>query len=190
MSRLKGVELRELWRARLQRFEGLGQTVAEFWVAVGTAIAGRPPHGSVRAALPHTAPTLGVWRENEYVGAGAPIARRDPSLKEFSELGPGHSTVLAASANALVPATDDFAVKGLHGRAIAENGVVVGVTTHDPLERGADLIEGLMTSDQQQLTQFGQFGARSFRDRVAQWSEVAFRPVWEQHVRCYQNQQI
>jgi hypothetical protein len=30
MSRLKGVELRELWRARLLRFEGLGQTVAEF----------------------------------------------------------------------------------------------------------------------------------------------------------------
>ena len=27
-------------------------------VAVGTAIAGRPPHRSVRAELPHTAPTL------------------------------------------------------------------------------------------------------------------------------------
>ena len=68
--------------------------------------------------------------------------KRDPSLKPFSEPGPGHSTALAASANALVPATDDFAVKGLHGRAIAGNGVVVGVTTHDPLEPGADLIEG------------------------------------------------
>jgi hypothetical protein len=27
-------------------------------VAVGTVIAGRPPHRSVRAELPHTAPTL------------------------------------------------------------------------------------------------------------------------------------
>ena len=27
-------------------------------IAVGTAIAGRPPHRSVRAELPHTAPTL------------------------------------------------------------------------------------------------------------------------------------
>lgn len=39
MSRLKGVELRELWRARLQRFEGLGQTVAEFCQWEGVSIA-------------------------------------------------------------------------------------------------------------------------------------------------------
>ena len=32
-------------------------------VAVGTIIADRPPHRSVRAALPHTAPTLDVWRQ-------------------------------------------------------------------------------------------------------------------------------
>ena len=54
--------------------------------------------------------------------------KRDPSLKEFSDPGPGHSTALAASANALVPATDDFAVKRRHGRAMAGNGVVVTVT--------------------------------------------------------------
>ena len=39
MSRLKGVELRELWRARLLRFEGLGQTVAEFCQWEGVSIA-------------------------------------------------------------------------------------------------------------------------------------------------------
>jgi len=32
-------------------------------VAVGTIIADRPPHRTVRAALPHTAPTLEGWRE-------------------------------------------------------------------------------------------------------------------------------
>ena len=32
-------------------------------VAVGTTIADRPPHRAVRAALPHTAPTLEDWRE-------------------------------------------------------------------------------------------------------------------------------
>jgi hypothetical protein len=37
-------------------------------VAVGTAIADRPPHRSVRAELPHTAPALDVSRQ---------IARRD-----------------------------------------------------------------------------------------------------------------
>jgi hypothetical protein len=33
-------------------------------VAVGTAIADRPPHRSVRAELPHTAPTSDIWRRN------------------------------------------------------------------------------------------------------------------------------
>lgn len=32
-------------------------------VAVGTIIAERPPHRTVRAPLPHTAPTLEGWRE-------------------------------------------------------------------------------------------------------------------------------
>jgi len=33
---------------------------AGFFVAVGTLITERPPHRSVRAAFPHTAPTSGV----------------------------------------------------------------------------------------------------------------------------------
>ena len=39
MSRLKGVELRELWRARVRRFESLDQTVAEFCQWEGVSIA-------------------------------------------------------------------------------------------------------------------------------------------------------
>jgi hypothetical protein len=54
-------------------------------VAVGTTIAGRPPHRSVRAALPHTAPTLDtgvkahvrIWMQ----GAGHGY----PPVKEFVE---------------------------------------------------------------------------------------------------------
>src|SRR5580698_10593095 len=34
-------------------------------VTVGTDIADRPPYRSVRAELPHTAPTLDDWRRNE-----------------------------------------------------------------------------------------------------------------------------
>jgi len=34
-------------------------------VAVGTALAGGPPRGSVRAALPHTALISGAWRRSE-----------------------------------------------------------------------------------------------------------------------------
>lgn len=39
MSRLKGVKLWELWRARMVRFEGLGQTVAEFCQWEGVSVA-------------------------------------------------------------------------------------------------------------------------------------------------------
>src|SRR4051812_45284525 len=36
--------------------------VVRYLIAVGTLIAERPPHRTVRAAFPHTAPTSGVWR--------------------------------------------------------------------------------------------------------------------------------
>jgi hypothetical protein len=37
-----------------------GTNQLAFWIAVGTPITGRPPHRTVRAVFPHTAPTLGV----------------------------------------------------------------------------------------------------------------------------------
>jgi hypothetical protein len=48
-------------------------------VAVGTPIAERPPHRSVRAALPHTAPTLGVWRRSGCTARDAPRGQRGTS---------------------------------------------------------------------------------------------------------------
>src|SRR3954447_1724548 len=40
-------------------------------VAVGTALAGGPPRRSVRAELPHTALTSGVWRRSVRSDRGA-----------------------------------------------------------------------------------------------------------------------
>ena len=40
-------------------------------VTVGTTIANRPPYRSVRAGLPHTAPTLDGWRRNARQGKDA-----------------------------------------------------------------------------------------------------------------------
>ena len=40
-------------------------------VTVGTAIASCPPYRSVRAELPHTAPTLDEWRQNAHLGKDA-----------------------------------------------------------------------------------------------------------------------
>src|SRR5579862_8727662 len=48
-------------------------------VAVGTAITRRPPHGSVRAALPHTAPTLDTWRQSVHSDMDAECEPRESS---------------------------------------------------------------------------------------------------------------
>ena len=37
----------------------LPSIIRQYWVAVGTPVTRRPPHGSVREALPHTALTSG-----------------------------------------------------------------------------------------------------------------------------------
>ena len=52
-------------------------------VAVGTALAGGPPHRSVRAALPHTAPTSGCWRRggrSHFTHARRQERHADPAL--------------------------------------------------------------------------------------------------------------
>jgi hypothetical protein len=55
-------------------FHDLGAWTALFAghaVAVGTALAGGPPHRSQRAGLPHWAPTLGGWRRSALRETGA-----------------------------------------------------------------------------------------------------------------------
>src|SRR5208337_3898188 len=46
--------------ASIQRSTAKSTTCNTSPIAVGTPITGRPPHRTVRAAFPHTAPTLGV----------------------------------------------------------------------------------------------------------------------------------
>lgn len=61
---------------------------------------------------------------------GLQSRKRDPSLMEFSEPRPSQSTALAAPADGMVPAADDFAAKGSNGLAMAGNG---GNRTPQPL---------------------------------------------------------
>src|SRR6267378_3742979 len=81
--------LRPLLISRAVRFQQLGHPVprecgcmfpviASEAVAVGTLIAERPPHRSVRAAFPHTAPTSGVGGKPAAC-APAPVSRSSGS---------------------------------------------------------------------------------------------------------------
>src|ERR1017187_8642292 len=67
-------------------------------VAVGTAIADRPPHRSVRAGLPHTAPPLDTSvKTNIRVGMQG-ARRRNPPVQDWANLLPGHPRLLTPTA--------------------------------------------------------------------------------------------
>jgi hypothetical protein len=57
-------------------------------VAVGTAIADRPPHRSVRALLRHTAPTSDVWRRSVRRDKDAPAGDEEASGRTTAPRGP------------------------------------------------------------------------------------------------------
>ena len=67
--------------------EGEKKQPAVHSVAVGTALSGGPPHRSVRAELPHTAPTSGVWRRNVHWGRGAGCVGAGSSGQRVGENG-------------------------------------------------------------------------------------------------------
>jgi hypothetical protein len=85
-------------------------------VAVGTTIADRPPHRSVRAALPHTAPTLeigenaatrtplspGNTRSPRCVGDGCGVERCSPWPAPFSPQAPPKIALLCSSGSSIV----------------------------------------------------------------------------------------
>src|SRR5260370_3711882 len=65
-----------------------------FAVAVGTVLADRPPHRSVRAELPHTALTVDVWRRNAGPGKDGPLGEAG------SRCGPTDGTSATAAVSA------------------------------------------------------------------------------------------
>src|SRR5205085_11732019 len=81
-------------------------------VAVGTAVAGRPPRRSQRAGLPHWAPALGGGGES-LLGPGMEDPRlREPSVSETPYPLPGQPVTLAATPKRLEPVPDDPFAEG------------------------------------------------------------------------------
>ena len=67
-------------------------------VAVGMTIADHPPHRSVLAELPHTAPPLDTSVET-HIRVGMQGARcRNPPVKDGADLAPGHPRLLTPAA--------------------------------------------------------------------------------------------
>src|SRR5947209_13421868 len=57
-------------------------------VAVGTIITDRPPHRSVRAELPHTAPTLDVLRQSARWDMDAEFGAEESTFRMSVVVGP------------------------------------------------------------------------------------------------------
>src|SRR6266436_2671524 len=96
-------------------------------VAVGTAIADRPPHRSRRALLTHRAPPSGsgvetvTWQWMQYPD------RREEAVGGAGELLPAHECTLAASFERLEP-TPSHLLKYHHRLGLfSGNGIVVQV---------------------------------------------------------------
>jgi hypothetical protein len=52
------------------------------YVAVGTLVTQRPPHGSARAAFLHAAPTVDVWRQSAKRGTDEEVWETGASVRE------------------------------------------------------------------------------------------------------------
>src|SRR6266567_4498260 len=99
-------------------------------IAVGTVIAGRPPHGSRRTELPYRALALRhdgkQHRRRRMYDAGV----RYPPLNQAMHPFPPHRALLAASRQRSVPVAAHFVAKPCNSPPVAGDTVVLAVTTY------------------------------------------------------------
>src|SRR2546423_3323764 len=110
--------------------KGAQTGIYPYRVAVGTALAGGPPHRSQRAGLPHWAPASDTSVEaHRWVGihdAGG----WEPSASEAIDPCPVHAGPLAATPKRPMPVPLDLGAEGPHGVDVAGHRVVGEGTPH------------------------------------------------------------
>ena len=99
-------------------------------VAVGTALSGCPPHRSVRAELPHTALTLGVWRRSARSDTDAGSGDWESSDRRAAEPLPRHPMPLASSPQRTKPQAHCLTPEDLQPAMVAGDCMVVEVPLH------------------------------------------------------------
>ena len=103
-------------------------------VAVGTDIAGRPPHGpyerDYRIRL-----LSRMHSVKAHVGIGMQdTGSRDPSLEVRAQAIPAGPSLLAAAAQSLPPQSAETVAESSQHRAVARYGVIRVVAFHDPFQ--------------------------------------------------------
>ena len=107
-------------------------------VAVGTSIAARPPHRSVRALLTHTALTSDGWRRSEHLDRDARYADKAPSGRTSSNSDPSASAFrYGGLLSSTIP--KESMPEPPERRAVPRHRVVLVVTTLHTSQPLADL---------------------------------------------------
>ena len=99
-------------------------------VAVGTALAGGPPHGSQRAELPHWAPASGIDVEASFGVGMQDMGRWEPLRRQATHALPGEAMALAAPPERRTPETHHLQPESAYRSAVAGHCVVAQVPAH------------------------------------------------------------
>jgi bacterioferritin len=99
-------------------------------IAVGTALAGGPPHRSQRALLTHWAPALSAGGESRVRPGMQHAGGWEPTGDQALHARPGEPMALAVAPQRPIPVPDRLGAEGLHGVRVAGHGVVGEVTSH------------------------------------------------------------
>src|SRR6266511_4669519 len=142
-------------------------SMATIVVAVGTALAGGPPHRSQRAGLPHWAPASGGGVK-AHLGVGVQDAGRwEPSLSETVGALPGPVVALAATPKRPAPVPGHLVPEGLDRPGVARHGVVGEVSSHHTGQPGALLRDGPMPACLELVFDLLELGPHPLGDRDA-----------------------
>src|SRR5438552_16791667 len=113
-------------------------------IAVGTALAGGPPHRSQRALLAHWAPTLGAGVESDVRPGMRDAGGREPPCFEPAHPLPGQAMALAPAPQRPAPVPRELVPECRHSTYVAGNGVRGDVSAHHAAQPLSLLCDGPM----------------------------------------------
>src|SRR5438876_1141650 len=142
-------------------------------IAVGTAIARRPPRRSQRARLTHWAPDLGSGGK-ALVGPGVGVAgAREPAVREAAHPLPVHPGLLAAAPQRCSPEPDDLVTECGHQVDVARHRVVREMSAHDGAKPASLQLEGPVATRHQRGLDLLELARHAFLDRSTPDRETA-----------------
>ena len=142
-------------------------------IAVGTALAGGPPHRSQRALLTHWAPPLGTTVE-PLVGPGMSDAGlRYPGLSDGLHTRPVEACALASTPQRPIPEPYHLKPEPAHRMSVGRHGVVREVATHHARQPCSLDRDGQMHATIDREFQLTKLRAHPWGDRVTLQEELA-----------------